>query len=99
MGFFGWLKRGGGHASVRAWHERWNGAVASLDAGAVASLEAALRQQPPIADDLEIEEEMLDGLKQLLDLERGLAAAALPIVETTHRVVGADVCHFSAPVS
>src|SRR5918993_1268533 len=28
-----------------------------------------------------------------------LAAARVPIVETTHRVVGTDRCHFSAPVS
>ena len=62
-------------------------------------LEAALRRTPAFADDLEIEEEMLDALRQLLDLERELAASRLPIVETTHRVVGSDRCHFSAPVS
>ena len=65
----------------------------------MAPLEAALRKHPPIADDVEIEEEMLDGLRQLLEVERDLAAARLPLVETTHRVVGADRCHFTAPVS
>ena len=42
---------------------------------------------------------MLDALRHLLDVERQLADARLPLVETTHRVVGADRCHFSAPVS
>jgi hypothetical protein len=35
----------------------------------------------------------------LLELERELTASRLPVVETSHRVVGADRCHFSAPVS
>ena len=74
-------------------------AVASLDAGAVAALEAALRRTPALADDLEIEEEMLDALRQLLDARARAGRSRLPIVETTHRVVGPDRCHFSAPVS
>jgi len=84
---------------AQAWRESWARAVEARDAAALAGLEAALRQTPPLADDLEIEEEMLDALRQLLDLERDLAAARLPLVDTTHRVVGADRCHFSAPVS
>jgi hypothetical protein len=102
MGIRAWFRktsRGGESEDVRAWREAWSRAVASLDAGAVADLETALRRTPAFADDLEIEEEMLDALRQLLDLERELAASRLPIVETTHRVVGSDRCHFSAPVS
>lgn len=99
MGLFGWLTKKPDDGEARAWREAWSRAVASLDAAAVAPLEAALRRQPPMADDVEMEEEMLDGLRQLLDLERDLAAARLPIVETSHRVVGVDRCHFSAPVS
>ena len=99
MDLFGWLKGKSRNGDLRAWREAWSRAVASLDEGAVASLETALRRQPPIADDIEIEEEMLDGLRQLLAVERELGAARLPILETTHRVVGGDRCHFSAPVS
>jgi hypothetical protein len=100
MRLFDWLRsRGGRNGDARAWHEAWTNAVASLDAGAVAALDAALRRQPPFAEDVEIEEEMLDGLRQLLELEREIAASRLPIIETSHRVVGADRCHFSAPVS
>ncbi|HET7697964.1 MAG TPA: hypothetical protein VFK57_19780 [Vicinamibacterales bacterium] len=99
MGLFGWLRGNSGNGDRRAWRDEWARAVASLDAGALAPLAAALRRQPPIAEDVEMEEEMLDGLRQLLDVERDLSAARLPIVDTTHRVVGADRCHFSAPVS
>ena len=99
MALFGWLTRKKHDGEVQAWRESWSRAVASLDAGALPLLEAELRRQPPIADDVEIEEEMLDGLRQLLEVERQLATARLPIIETTHRVVGADRCHFSAPVS
>jgi hypothetical protein len=99
MGLFGWLRGKSDNGEVRTWREAWSHAVGSLDEGAIASLETALRRQPPIADDIEIEEEMLEGLRQLLEVERELHAARLPVVETTHRVVGADCCHFSAPVS
>jgi hypothetical protein len=102
MGLFGWLKKKAdeaANAESRAWREAWTNAVASLDPAAVAPLEAALRRTPPFADDLELEEEMLDALRHVLELERELAAFRLPIVDTSHRVVGPDRCHFSAPVS
>ena len=99
MGLFDWWKGKSGNGDLRAWREQWTRAVAALDADALPALDARLRSDPPLADDIEIEEEMLHGLRQLLDVERDLAAARVPIVETTHRVVGADRCHFSAPVS
>ena len=99
MGLFGWFTSKSDNGAVRMWRDEWTRAVASLDAAAVAPLEAALRRHPPIADDIEMEEEMLEALRQLLDVERDLAASRLPLVDTTHRVVGADRCHFSAPVS
>ena len=99
MGLFGWWKGKSEPGELRAWRDAWARAVAALDGDAVATLEAGLRRQPPIADDVEMEEEMLDGLRRLLEIERELGASRLPVVETTHRVVGADRCHFSAPVS
>ena len=99
MGLFGWFRGKSADDGTRAWREAWSAAVAKLDADAIAALDAALRREPPLADDIEIEEEMLDGLRQLLAVERDLAGGRPPIVDTTHRVVGADRCHFSAPVS
>jgi hypothetical protein len=99
MGLFGWFTRKSENGDLRAWREAWARAVASLDAAALTSLEAGLRREPPMADDLEMEEEMLDGLRQLLALEHELSASGAPVLDTSHRVVGADRCHFSAPVS
>ena len=100
MRIFGWLrKRSDEGEAVRAWHAQWQQATESLDADAVERLQSALRAEPRMADDLEIEEEMLDGLQQLIALERALSGPGLPVVETSHRVVGGDACHFSVPVS
>ena len=41
---------------------------------------------------------MLDGLTALAALRRTLSSA-LPVVETGHRVIGSERCHFTAPVS
>ena len=98
MGLISWFT-GKNDRAARAWRDEWTRALASPDAAAVASLVATLRRQPPVSDDLELEEEMLDALRQLVDLSRELTAARLPVVDTSHRLVGSDVCHFSAAVS
>ena len=98
VNIFDWLTRRNGGAT-RAWRERWRTAIAAPDPAELASLESALRRQPPMADDLELEEEMLEALRHVVDLSAALAESRLPVVDTSHRVVGSDVCHFSAPVS
>ena len=50
-------------------------------------------------EEIEIEREMLDGMSQLANLRLSVDASGIPIVETGHRVVGHDTCHFSTPVS
>ena len=79
MGIFDWLtgKNGG---AAREWRDQWTRALAAPDAAAVASLEAALRRQPHIADDLELEAEMPDALRPLPALSRELDASRLPVV-------------------
>jgi hypothetical protein len=101
MGLFGRIfgRSAGGGGEARAWREAWSAAVASLDASAVPALEDWLRREPALAEDVEIEEEMLDALRHLLDLQRELDTARLPLIDTSHRVVGGDRCHFSAAVS
>jgi hypothetical protein len=39
---------------------------------------------------------MLEGLTQLVELA---TAASLPVLETQHRVIGADRCHFAVPAT
>ncbi len=98
MGVFDWLSNKKDR-DAQEWRREWARAIAAPDAAAVVSLETALRRQPPIADDLELEEEMLDALKDLVALSRELDSARLPVVDTSHRLVGGDVCHFTAAVS
>ena len=101
MGLFGWLKRSGNGADPRieTWRRDWGRAIAAADGQAIAHLRATLDAQPPLANDLEIEEEMLEGLERLVTLTGDLEASRLPIVETTHRVVRGDACYYSAPAS
>lgn len=47
-------------------------------------------------DEREQRDEMIDGLRQLLTV---VSDGALPTVETQHRVIGTDPCHFMTPVS
>jgi len=49
---------------------------------------------PP--DELEQQEEMLDGLEQLLAL---VERDALPVLTTQHQVIGTDVCHLARPAT
>ena len=65
----------------------------------MASLSAELNNLALPEEEIEIEREMLDGLDQLVRLHAALSADGLPIVETGHRVVGAETCHYSAPSS
>jgi hypothetical protein len=100
MGLFGWLKGSAARADgLKAWRREWADAVKAPDAAALERLRRALHTQPPLADDIEIEEEMLEGLERLIALTADLATGRLPHLETGHHIVGADACHFSAPVS
>lgn len=100
MRLFGWLKRGGGgEGALDAWHREWETAVAALDADAPGRLAARLRAQPPLAEDVEVEEDMLQALGDVLVLQKALAASALPVIETAHRVAAGEPCYYSAPVS
>src|SRR5215471_2304076 len=101
MGLLDWF-RGNGAAparAVREWHEAWETALAALDGDAPARLEAWLRRDPALADDTEIEEEMLEALREALSLARDLDASRLPEIETSHRAAAGEACHYSAPVS
>jgi hypothetical protein len=95
MGLRGWFRRRP-NSPAEAWRERWQQATRAGDAAAAAELRASLAN---LGDDVELEHEMLDGLDRLIALSAELHAGRIPRVETTHRVIGADACHFSAPAS
>jgi hypothetical protein len=101
MKLFGWLRRNrrdrDGDA-VAAWRRKWTEAIAA-DGQDPRPLREQLDALAAPGMDLEVELEMLDGLERLRAAQREVAAGALPIVETYHRVIGDDTCHFTAPAS
>ncbi len=83
----------------RAW---WSEAAAAADAPSHAAIAGLRERIPPDEagadgiDERERREEMIEGLDALLTL---VEAGPMPVIETQHRVIGADACHFFAPVS
>ena len=102
MSLLGWWKGRNGAAEpakLVAWRKEWAAAVAAEDGARVADLRRSLDELGLTPDDLEIELEMIDGLAELSALSPRLRQGDLPVIETGHRVVGTDICHFSAPAS
>jgi len=64
-------------------------------ADAIDRLESELSRAPVDAD-IEAQEEMLEGLRELVALA---SRPALPVLTSQHRVIGTDACHFIAPVT
>ena len=102
MDVLGWFKgrRGSGEdRRLAQWRKAWSAAAAAGDTAQLLPLRAQLDAMGLTEDDVEIEREMLDALQDLAELTASVRAAGLPAVETGHRVVGSDRCHFTAPVS
>lgn len=82
-------------ARDEAW---WRAADAAADAprpDEITQLRSSMRPDAPV-DEAEQQEEMLDGLEQLVVLVEG---NALPVLTTQHRVIGTDVCHLALPAT
>jgi hypothetical protein len=101
MGLFGWLKnrRNGGDPRLMEWRRAWNASAAEPGPNAVSTLRTQLDRLGLPEEEIEIEREMLEGISQLTQLRLTVDATGIPVVETGHRVVGHDTCHFSTPVS
>ena len=101
MKLFGWIsgvkKQDERTAAIAAWRQKWVEALESD--GSPSPLREQLDALTTPDLDVEVEIEMLDGLEQLREAQRTVAAGTLPVVETHHRVIGADRCHFTAPAS
>jgi hypothetical protein len=101
-----WLRRllgprAAGDALAR-WRTTWSEVAArqgGADATSVRDLRTRLEHLNASDDDLEIEREMLEGLEHLVEFASAVAQNGLPAITTGHRVVGADICHFSEPAS
>jgi hypothetical protein len=102
MGLLGWFtKRGESEQDrrLRHWRDAWDAAARTADATAIVRLRSELDALALPEEEIEIEREMLDGLEQLAALSTAVDSGGLPTIQTGHRVVGADACHFTAPAS
>jgi hypothetical protein len=102
MGFFGWLRaKTADRVDPRLieWQREWTAAAASGDSDGLTVLHSRLDAIGLPDEEIEIEREMLDGLRELMALRSTVASNGLPVLETGHRVIGSDRLHFSAPVS
>ena len=103
MGLFGWWKRetrnGGASKVMQEWRREWAAAAAAPSTEQIRTLAERLAAFGLDEDEIDVEREMLDGLERVVALHANLREHGLPAVETGHRIVGADICHFSAPVS
>jgi hypothetical protein len=102
MGLLRWWKGWGSVAEntrLRDWRDSWAQAVASPAPDRVQRLRDDLEALGLAPDDVEIEREMLDALQEREELAASVSVSGLPIVETGHRVVGPDRCHYTAPAS
>ena len=81
-------------ALARWWRDADRAADAP-SAAAVDRLAAAIGDSTEV-DVIEQQEEMIEGLRHLKHV---FALENLPVLESQHRVIGADTCHFMAPVT
>jgi hypothetical protein len=98
MKLFGWLRKEKRDSALDEWRNAWAAAIEQEAAGDGA-LRDRLHDLSAVEPDVEIELEMLDGLDQLRGIQRMVSAGELPCVETQHRVIAAERCHFTAPAS
>jgi hypothetical protein len=101
MGLLRWIlgRNTEGDQRLREWRRAWDAAARAPNQEEVAHLRVKLDAIALPEDDIEIEREMLAGLDELAKLEAVVASTGLPVIDTGHRVVGSDACHFMAPVS
>jgi hypothetical protein len=95
---FGWFRSRGRDDGLTTWRAAWHEAAVQPADADVERLRQELESRGLPLEDLEVEREMLDGLAAAVAFERQLSTG-LPVVETGHRVVGADTCHFIATAS
>ena len=84
---------------LREWKREWAAAVVALNPASARGLRDRLNAFGLPEEDVEIEREMLDALEEATALSSEIARSGLPIMETGHRVVGQERCHFTTSAS
>jgi hypothetical protein len=97
MKLFGWLRKQKRDSALDNWRNDWAAAIEQDEDGA--ALRGRLTTLATVEPDVEMELEMLDALDQLRAVRQTVSAGELPRVDTQHRVIAAETCHFTAPAS
>jgi hypothetical protein len=84
---------------LRGWRDAWSRAAAGSEHQPSERLAAELDGFGLPEDDVEVEREMLDALRERDELATAVRVTGLPHLETGHRVVRGEPCHYSAPAS
>jgi hypothetical protein len=96
MGLFDlFRRRESAQPDVSEWWRSANALTTAPTGEAISALKATALSADAAPDLAEAQHEMLEGLEALLDFRH----ADLPVLDTQHRVIGADTCHFIAPAS
>jgi len=102
MGLIDWWKGRSApleDSRLRTWRAAWDKAASTGDTRQIAQLAAELDAFGLPDDDVEIEREMLEAFRDREALSAAVRAGGLPLVETGHRAVRGEPCHYSAPAS
>ena len=102
MGIREWFTRGGAHRvdrRLRHWRQLWSKAETAEGRGEIAALQAELDSIGLPEEEIEIEREMLQALIDRHAVAASIRESGLPNIETGHRVVRGEPCHYSEPVS
>jgi len=82
---------------LEAFHQEVAAACDAADGSAVERLLARRADVGLGEDEAAIEIEMLEGLRDFLAFRAEVERDGLPVLDTQHRVLGADRCHFWTP--
>ena len=91
------MRKPKGDPRLEAFHREVAAACEAVDTASVGRLRARREALGLTEDEAAIELEMLDGLEDLAAFTAEVARDGLPVIETQHRVLGADRCHFWTP--
>jgi hypothetical protein len=96
MGLFDlFRRRESAQPDVSDWWRTANALASAPTAGGIHELKTSVVDVNLAPDVAEAQHEMLDGLEGLV----AFGQSALPVLDTQHRVIGTDTCHFIAPAS
>jgi hypothetical protein len=90
------FRRSSTNARAESWWRDAEQAASAPTSAAVDALHAGVVRATDDLDEAERQEEMVDGLRQMLTIAE---TPDLAVVVTQHRVIGTDACYFVAPVS